>query len=70
VACTYIGWAVGGYVIDLIMYLSVTILSYFLGTLTNSKPNPLHDRSNLVFICYNPILSIWNTNKLKTISVA
>jgi hypothetical protein len=29
----------------------------------------LHDRSNLVFICYNPILSIMNSNKLETKSV-
>jgi hypothetical protein len=32
---------VGGYMIDLIWYLSVTIISYLLGTLTNSKPNSL-----------------------------
>jgi hypothetical protein len=57
-----IGWEVGGYMIDLIWYLSVTIISYILGTLTNSKPNPLHDRSNLVLICYNHILSIRNSN--------
>jgi hypothetical protein len=43
----------------LIWYLSVTILSYLLGILTNSKPNPLHDISNLVLICYNPILGGW-----------
>jgi hypothetical protein len=60
----YIGWEVGGYMIDLIWYLSVTTISYILGTLTNSKPNMLHDRSNLVLICYNPILSIRNSNKL------
>jgi hypothetical protein len=68
VACIYIGWEVGGNMIDLIWYLSVTILSYLLGTLTNSKPNTLHDRSNLVLICCNPILSIRNS-KLKTKSV-
>jgi hypothetical protein len=56
VAYIYIGWEVGGYMIDLIRYLSVTMLSYLLGTLTNSKPNLLHDRSNLVLICYNPII--------------
>ena len=61
---------VGGYMIDLIWYLSVTILSYLLETLTNSKPNLLHDRSNRVLICYNPILSIRNSNKLETKSVA
>jgi hypothetical protein len=26
----------------------------------------LHDRSNLVLICYNPIISIRNSNKLET----
>jgi hypothetical protein len=41
---------------DLILYLSVTIISYLLGTLTTSKPNLLHDRSNLVPLCCNPIL--------------
>ena len=61
-ACIYIGWEVGGYMIDLIWYLSVTTISYILGTLTNSKPNLLHDRSNLVLICYNPIVSIRNSN--------
>jgi hypothetical protein len=35
VACIYIGWEVGGYMIDLIRYLSVTTISYILGTLTN-----------------------------------
>jgi hypothetical protein len=25
-----------------------------------------HDRSNMVLICYNPILSIRNSNKLET----
>jgi hypothetical protein len=30
----------------------------------------LHDRFNLVLICYNPILSIRNSNKLETKSVA
>jgi hypothetical protein len=69
VACIYIGWKVGGYMIDLIWYLYVTTISYILGTLTNSKLNMLHDRSNLVLICYNPILSIRNSNKLKTKSV-
>jgi hypothetical protein len=39
------GW-LHKYTTDLICYLSVTILSCLLGTLTNSKPNPLHDRSN------------------------
>jgi hypothetical protein len=29
----------------------------------------LHDRSNLVLICYNPILSFRNLNKLDTKSV-
>jgi hypothetical protein len=43
---------------DLIWYLSVTILSYPLGTLTNLKPNLLHDRSKLVLICYNTIVSV------------
>jgi hypothetical protein len=52
--------------IDLIWYLSVTTISYILGTLTNSKPNLLHDRSNLVLICYNPILSIRNSNKIES----
>jgi hypothetical protein len=37
VACIYIGWEVGDYMIDLIWYLSVTIISYMLETLTNSK---------------------------------
>jgi hypothetical protein len=69
VAYFYIGWEVGGYMKDLICYLSVTTISYILGTLTNSKLNLLHDRSNLVLICYNPILSIRNSNKLKTKSV-
>jgi hypothetical protein len=55
--------------IYLIWYLSVITMSYILGTLTNSKPNLLHDRSNLVLICYNPILSIRNSNKLETKSV-
>jgi hypothetical protein len=48
--------------IDLIWYLSVTTISFILGTLTNSNSNLLHDRSNLVFICYNLILSIRNSN--------
>jgi hypothetical protein len=52
--------------IDLIWYLSVTIISYVLETLTNSKPNLLHDRSNRVLICYNPILSIRNSNKFES----
>jgi hypothetical protein len=43
-------------------YLFVTTISYILWTLTNSKPNPLHDRSNLVLICYNPILYVRNSN--------
>jgi hypothetical protein len=47
VACIYIGWEVGDYIIDLIWYLSVTTISYILGTLTNWNPNLLHDRSNL-----------------------
>jgi hypothetical protein len=59
VACIYIGWEVGGYMIDLIWYLSVITISYILETLTNSKPNLLHDRSNLVLIYYNPILDGW-----------
>jgi hypothetical protein len=58
-ACIYIGWEVGGYMIDLILYLSVTIISYLLGTLTNSKSNLLPDRSNMVLIYYNPILGGW-----------
>jgi hypothetical protein len=62
VACIYIGWEVGSYMIDLILYLSVTTISYILGTLTNSEPNLLHDRSNLVLICYNRILSVMNSN--------
>jgi hypothetical protein len=62
VACVFIGWEVDDYMIDLIWYLSVTILSYMLGILTNSKSNLLHDRSNLVLICYNPILSVRNSN--------
>jgi hypothetical protein len=66
VECIYIGWEVGGYMIDLIWYLYVTTISYILGTLTNSKLNLLHDRSNLVLICYNHILSIRNSNKLET----
>jgi hypothetical protein len=48
--------------IDLIWYLSVTTISYILGTLTNSNPNLLHDRSNLVLICYNHILYIRYSN--------
>jgi hypothetical protein len=55
---------------DLIWYLSVIIVSYLLGTLTNSKPNLLHDRSNMVLIYHNPILSVRNSNKLKTKSIA
>ena len=70
VACIYIGWEVGGYMIDLIWYLSVTTISYILGTLTNSKPNLLHDRSNLVLIYYNHILSVRNSNKLEIKYVA
>jgi hypothetical protein len=62
VACIYIGWEVGGYMLDLSWYSSVTIISYLLGTLTNSKPNTLHDRSNMVLICYNHILSVRNSN--------
>jgi hypothetical protein len=62
VACIYIGCEVGGYMIDLIWYLSVTTISYILETLTNSKPNLLHDRSDLVLICYNPIISFRNSN--------
>jgi hypothetical protein len=67
VACIYIGWEVGSYMIDLIWYLSVTTISYILGTLTNSKK-----------ICYmidltnsknNHTLSIRNSNKLETKSV-
>jgi hypothetical protein len=52
--------------IDLIWYLFVTTISYILGTLTNSNLNLLHDRSNLVHICYNYILSIRNSNKLES----
>jgi hypothetical protein len=51
---------------DLNWYLYVIIIFYLLGTLTNSKPNLLHDRSNLLLICYNPILSVRNSNKLET----
>jgi hypothetical protein len=29
----------------------------------------LHDRSNIVLICYNPIISFRNSNKLETKSV-
>jgi hypothetical protein len=58
----YIGQKVGGYMIDLIWYLSVIILSCLLGTLTNSKPNQLHDMSNLLSTSYNPILSFRNSN--------
>jgi hypothetical protein len=32
--CIYIGWKVGSYMTNLIWYLSVTILSYLLETLT------------------------------------
>jgi hypothetical protein len=53
-----------------LQYLSITIISYLLGTLTNSKPNLLHDICNLILICYNPILFVRNSNKLKTKSVA
>jgi hypothetical protein len=56
--------------IDLIKYLSVTLISYLLGTLTNLKPNLLHDRSILILICYNHIISIRKFNKLETKSVA
>jgi hypothetical protein len=59
VACIYIGREVSDYMIDLIWYLSFTTISYILGTLKNLKPNPLHDRSNLVLIYYNPILGGW-----------
>jgi hypothetical protein len=62
VACIYIGWEVGGYMIDLIWYLSVITISYILGTLTNSKPNMLYGKSNLVLICYNPIIFVRNSN--------
>jgi hypothetical protein len=55
--------------IDLIWFLSVTTISYILRTLTNSNPNLLHERSNLVLIYYNHILYIRNSNKLKTKSV-
>jgi hypothetical protein len=51
---------------DLIWYLFVTTISCMLGTLTNWIPNLLHDRSNLVLICYIPIISIRNSNKLKS----
>jgi hypothetical protein len=66
VACIYIDWKVGDYMIDLIWHLYVTTISYILGTLTDSNPNLLHDRSNLVLICYNHILSIRNSNKLES----
>jgi hypothetical protein len=59
VACIYIGWKVDSYMIDLICYLSVTSIYYILGTLTNSNPNLLHDKSNLILIYYNPILGGW-----------
>jgi hypothetical protein len=62
VTCIYIGWEVGGYMIDIIWYLSVTTISYISGTLTNSNPNLLHDKSNVVLICYNPILFVRNFN--------
>jgi hypothetical protein len=65
VVSIYIGWEVGGYMIDLIWYLSVTIISYLLGTLINSKPNLLHDKSNPILICYNHILSVRNSKKLE-----
>jgi hypothetical protein len=35
---------------------------YMLGTLTNSKSNLLHDRSNLIIIAYNTIISLRNSN--------
>jgi uncharacterized protein (DUF952 family) len=35
-------------------------------TVTNLNPNLLHDRSNLVLICYNPIISIRNSSKLES----
>jgi hypothetical protein len=69
VTCIYIGWEVGGYMVDLIWYLFITILSYLLRTLTNSKLNLFHDRSNLILICYNPIISVRNSNKFKIKSV-
>jgi hypothetical protein len=56
--------------IDLIWYLSVIILFYLLGILTNLKLNLLHDKSIPVLICYNHILSVRNSNKLKTKSDA
>jgi hypothetical protein len=56
--------------IDLICYLSVTTISCILGTLTKLKPNLLHDRSNLVLIYYNHILSVRNSNKLEIKYVA
>jgi hypothetical protein len=62
----YIGWEVGGYMIDIIWYLSVITISYILGTLTNLKPNLLHYRSNMVLICYNHIISTRNSNKLES----
>jgi hypothetical protein len=69
VACIFIGWEVGGYMIDLIWYLSVTTISYILETLTNSNQNMLHDRSNLVLICHSHIIYIRNPNKLEPKSV-
>jgi hypothetical protein len=41
------------------MLLIVTSIYYILGILTNSNPNLLHDRSNLVLVYYNPILGGW-----------
>jgi hypothetical protein len=55
--------------IDLIWYLYVTIISYILETLINSITNLLHDRSNLILIYYNRIISVRNSNKLKIKSV-
>jgi hypothetical protein len=55
VACIYIGWEVCGYMIDLIWYLSITTISYILGSLTNSKPNLLH--ADLIWYLSDTILS-------------
>jgi hypothetical protein len=64
VACIYIGWEVGDYMIDLIWYLSVTTTFYILGTLTNPNQHMIHDICNLILTCYNHILSIRNSNKI------
>jgi hypothetical protein len=55
VARIYIRWEVGGYMIDLIWYLSIITISYILETLTNSKPNLLH--ADLIWFLSDTILS-------------